>query len=219
MKILVISDTHQKIGRVFDIWPKLKNIDLIAHAGDHYADAMRIGETLGVPVISVAGNCDSGRGCVCEGEAGDGYYYASYGDYGIIETEYGRILLTHGHKQHVSYDLSSLGYLALENDCCMAIFGHTHCGLNVIEDDVRFLNPGSLTQPRDGSGGSYAIVRTSEDRLDASIVYYNTVMGASAGGSGVEGHGGHGGASSNEKAKSSDSDGLLKSLLNYCDRF
>ena len=65
---------------------------------------------------------------------------------------------------------------------------------------IRFINPGSLTQPRDGSGGSYAIVRTSQEGLEASIVYYNTVMGTS----------------SDRKQNSS---GFLRNLLNYCDRF
>lgn len=39
MKILAISDTHGKLNKVRDIWPKLTDIDMILHAGDFIADA------------------------------------------------------------------------------------------------------------------------------------------------------------------------------------
>ena len=180
MKILVIGDTHGKLNRVRDIWPKLRGIDLIAHVGDHYSDAQRLAEELRVPVCAVRGNCDS-----------------TGPDHEIIETEYGRIYVTHGHKEHVNYDLTTLKYRAMEADCRAVFFGHTHVGLYTEDDGIYFLNPGSLTQPRDESSGSYAIVRTAEESFDASIVYYATVMGG----------------------KSSPSGGFIRSILNYSDRF
>ena len=179
MKILVIGDTHGKLNRVRDIWPKLRDIDLIAHTGDHYSDAMRLEQELHVPVIAVGGNCDS------SGPAKE-----------IIETEFGRILLTHGHRDNVKWDMNTLKYRAMENDCRAVFFGHTHQSLNIEEDGIYYLNPGSLSLPRDGSSGSYAIVRTAEDRFDASIVYYSTIMGT----------------------KKPPAGGLLKSILNYSDR-
>lgn len=180
MKILVIGDTHGKLNKVRDIWPKLRDIDLIAHTGDHYSDAQRLAAELHVPVAAVGGNCDS------SGPAKE-----------IIETEYGKILLTHGHRDNVKWDLNTLRYRAMEEACAAVFFGHTHESLNVDADGIRFINPGSLTFPRDGSGGTYAIVRTTEDSFDASIVYYSTVMGG----------------------KKPPAGGMLKSLLNYSDRF
>ena len=180
MKILVIGDTHGKLNRVRDIWPKLKDIDLIAHTGDHYSDAQRLGEEFHVPVIAARGNCDS-----------------TGPDQQIIETEYGKILLVHGHREHVNYDLSALKYRALEAGCRAVFFGHTHRSLITEDDGIHFVNPGSLTQPRDESSGSYAIVRTADESFDASIVYYATVMGG----------------------KSSPSGGFIRSILNYSDRF
>ena len=180
MKILVIGDTHGKLNKLRDVWPKLTAIDLIAHTGDHYSDALRIESEFGVPVIAVGGNCD-GSGPESQ----------------IIETEYGNILLTHGHREGVKYDdLLGLYYRALEEDCRAVFFGHTHCSLISEMDGVHFVNPGSLTLPRDNKNGSYAIVRTAEDSFDASIVYYDTVMGS----------------------KSSPS-GFIRSILNYSDRF
>lgn len=182
MKILVISDTHGKLNKVRDIFPKLKNIDLIAHAGDHYQDAEKLSKEFGIPFVAVKGNCD-------------GSY--SDNDFEIISTEYGKLLLTHGHMQNVNSHLSTLMYKALENDCKAAIFGHTHRALTDEAGGIRLINPGSLTKPRDGSDGSYAIVRTSPDSLDASIVYYSTIMG------------------SGRKTQA----GYIRNLLNYSDRF
>ena len=180
MKIFCIGDTHGKLNKVRDIWPKLKDIDLIAHTGDHYQDAAALASELCVPVIAVAGNCDS------SGPSSE-----------IIETEYGRILLTHGHRDHVKYDLQRLKYRALEAECRAVIFGHTHQSLIVEDDGIYFVNPGSLPLPRDEKNGSYAIVRTAENRFDASIVYYSTIMG-------------------NHKPSV---DRRLKAMLNYSDRF
>ena len=181
MKILVIGDTHGKLNKVRDIFTKLKNIDLIVHTGDHYSDAAKLSKEYHIPAIAVKGNCDGGGS----------------EDFSIIETEYGKLLLTHGHTEQVDYKLTSLMYKALENDCKAAVFGHTHKGLIDEAGGVKFINPGSLTQPRDGSSGSYAIIRTTEDSLDASIVYYSTIMGP---------------------AKKPQA-GYIRGMLNYSDRF
>ncbi len=185
MKILLIGDTHGKLDRVRDIYGKLRDIDLIAHTGDHYEDGMQLGRDFNVPVVAVKGNCDGSR---------------SKDDFEIIETEAGKIFMTHGHAYNVGYDLTNLMYKAMEENCKAVFFGHTHrCMVNE-SGGIRFVNPGSLTQPRDGSGGSYAIVRTSEDGIEASIVYYDTVMGTS-------------------RSIKKNSSGYLRNLLNYCDRF
>lgn len=182
MKILVIGDTHGKLNKVRDIFPKLKNIDLIVHTGDHYSDAEKLSAEFHIPAAAVKGNCDGSH---------------SSDDFEIIETEYGNLLLTHGHMEQVDYKLTSLMYKAMEHDCKAVIYGHTHKALIDEANGIRFINPGSLTQPRDGSDGSYAVIRTSEDSLDASIVYYSTVMG---------------------RAKKPQA-GYIRSLLNYSDRF
>ena len=182
MKILAISDTHGKLNKVRDIWPKLTDIDMILHAGDFIADTEKLQAELGVPVIGVKGNCDGG--------------YSS-SDFRVSPVECGNILLTHGHMENVSYQLNGLMYKAMENDCSAVVFGHTHKAMTDESNGIRFINPGSLTQPRDGSDGSYAIIRTSADSFDASIVYYSTIMG-------------------NKKPPQS---GFLRNLMIYCDRF
>ncbi len=182
MKILVIGDTHGKLNKVRDIWSKLRDIDLIIHTGDYMRDGLDLSDEFHVPVVCVKGNCDGSM---------------SSSDFEIVETECGNILVTHGHMQHVDYDLQNLLYKASEEDCIAAVFGHTHCALIEEYDGIRFVNPGSLSLPRDGSGGTYAIIRTSEDSLEASIVYYNTVMGGG----------------------SKPRTGYIRSLIQYSDRF
>lgn len=183
MKILVLGDTHGKLDKVRDIFPKLKDIDLIAHTGDYIRDAKSIEKEFHKPVVCVSGNCDR---------------INSPKEIEIIRTEYGRILLTHGHLYNVKYDMTSLMYKAMEENCKAVFFGHTHRCMIDETNGIRFINPGSLTIPRDGSGGSYAIVRTYPDSIESSIVYYDTVM-------------------KNETiAKKS---GRIRRLLNYSDRF
>ena len=60
MKILAISDTHGKLDKVRDIWPKLTDIDMIIHAGDFIRDGKALFKELKVPVVTVKGNCDNG---------------------------------------------------------------------------------------------------------------------------------------------------------------
>ena len=102
MKILVIGDTHGQLNKIREIFPKLTNLDLIAHTGDHLEDGRALEREFGIPVVAVKGNCD-------------GSYSAD--DFEIIETDYGRILLTHGHMQHVNYRLDNLYYKAMEENC------------------------------------------------------------------------------------------------------
>lgn len=182
MKILAIGDTHGKLNKLRDVFPKLKEIDLIIHTGDYYGDRTSIEKEFGIPVIAVQGNCD---GCNKE-------------NFEIISTEFGNIFLTHGHIENVKYQLNTLIYKALENNCKAAVFGHTHRALIDEANGIKLVNPGSLTLPRDGSDGSYAIIRTSENSLDASIVYYSTIMGM---------------------GRSGSKSGFIRNLLNYSDRF
>lgn len=149
MRILVISDTHGKLAGFWDIFKKLKREnapDVIVHCGDYYRDSEEIRRRTGVPVFAVKGNCDRDF---------------SENGYMIFETEAGSFLITHGHLQNVKYSMQNLYYKTLEENCAGAFFGHTHRKAYLNMDGVHLVNPGSLSQPRDGSRGSFAIVETS----------------------------------------------------------
>lgn len=156
MKFLVLSDTHGRIEAAEQLFERLTGIDQILHLGDLTTDARRLSADLGIEVISVPGNMDGSF---------------SKKDYKVLETEWGRILLVHGHMHQAKSGLLGLQYQAEELSCRAVFFGHTHTPLWLREDGMCFLNPGSLSQPRGGNQGSYAIVHTSAGELEASVLY------------------------------------------------
>lgn len=196
MRILVISDTHGSCDRVYEVYKKLVSeapVDIIVHCGDYASDAMEIQARLGIHVAWVKGNCD---GCFSDDS------------WSILETEYGNFLITHGHIENVNFSQQNLYYKALENDCTGAFYGHTHRGTYTQVEDIYLMNPGSLTKPRDGSGGTFGLMVTTEDSVWGKIYHYEDFMAC-------------GGCPGNkqEKKKTKVQGGKLRSMLNYSDRF
>jgi putative phosphoesterase len=154
--MFVISDTHGKTDKALDAYGRLSSVDLIIHLGDVEKDARKISYATGKTVVSVRGNND---------------FLARQEDFKILKTEFGNILLSHGHIFNVKYDLQRLLYKTLELECRAAFFGHTHIPLFIETDGIYLLNPGSLTYPSDGTSGSYAVATTSSSEFAACIVY------------------------------------------------
>jgi len=156
MKLYVLSDTHGNIDKALEVYQKLHSLDFVIHLGDTLTDAEKISRAIGRPVISVRGNND---------------FSPRTEDFRILETEYGNLLLAHGHTFGVKSGLQNLLYKALELDCKAALFGHTHKPVFTECEGVYLLNPGSLTIPMDGTSGSYAIVNTTKNEFTASICF------------------------------------------------
>lgn len=187
MKFLVLSDTHGKTENVEAIYHSLNGIDAVIHLGDYEKDADEIAKKLGCDVISVRGNMDGGF---------------TENEFKLLDTEYGKLLLTHGHMQHVKGSLQSLIYFAEEHECKAALFGHTHRALNEDLNGLHLLNPGSLSLPADDTRGSYAVLTTSKDSFVAEIFRF----------SGTE-------KKDCAKAKPKVKGGFIRNLLNNSDRF
>ncbi len=184
MKIFVTSDTHGHIDKVEEVWEKLTGVDFVIHLGDYQKDALRLERMLKTEVVSVKGNMDGS--------------YSSE-DFKILETEFGNLLLAHGHMQNVKLSPLNLVYLAQEQKCKAALFGHTHRAFYEESHGIFLVNPGSLSLPRDGSEGSYAIINTSADSFDCAIVYYHS--------------------GNLPQRASRPGEGRLRRMLNYSDRF
>lgn len=182
MKIFVISDTHGKLDKVMEVWDRLTNVDLVIHLGDYEKDARYLEKVFETEVISVKGNMD-------------GSY--SDDDYKILETEYGKLLLTHGHMENVKMSPLNLIYKAQELNCKVALFGHTHQAVYEEVNGIYLVNPGSLSLPRDGSSGSYAVINTEPEDFHCAIVYYSSLS----------------------QKKKPPQRGRLSTMLNYSDRF
>ena len=106
----------------------------------------------------------------------------------------------------VNFSLQKLYYTALDNNCIGVLFGHTHRSSYVETGDVYMMNPGSLSQPRDGSGGTFGFLETFEDSVFGKIYRYEDFMA-------------QGNNSNGNKPKPKVTGGKLRSMLNYSDRF
>lgn len=215
MRILVLSDTHGDISRACQVYHRLQKqgqVDLIIHCGDYYKDAIHMSERLGASIVWVKGNTDGSF---------------SENDYAIVDTECGSLLVTHGHMENVDFSQQNLYYKALEHDCCAAVFGHTHRAVSAEAGGIHLFNPGSLTKPRDGSGGTFGLIYTGPDYFRGQICRYDDFIRQSVeGGNGSDGGGsndsnGSGGGSNGSSggSKPKVQGGYLRGLLNYSDRF
>ena len=157
MKFFVISDTHGKIDSAVSIYKSLSDIDAVIHLGDSEKDARALSVLLDTEIISVKGNIDGNN--------------HKEDNVRLLETSCGRLLLTHGHQLNVKSSLTNLLYLAEEQNCTAALFGHTHLPMNETIDGILLLNPGSLSKPAGGMQGSYSLLTVSSDGPKASLHY------------------------------------------------
>ncbi len=153
---------------------------MILHLGDNWSDGKRMRDQLNVPLIGLKGNMDGSF-------FSDGYH--------ILETDFGRIYLAHGHMENVKQSYENIIYKAESLGCRAAFFGHTHIPLFREAEGFYLLNPGSLSLPAGGRKGSYAVATVTKDSIDASILYEDI-----------------------PQQKKTES-GFIKSILNDSDRF
>lgn len=137
LRILVMSDSHGRNENVElaieQVREEIGEFQMLIHLGD-VGDAREIESLAGVPCYIVRGNTD---------------YDARLLNTNVIEAGGHRIFATHGHLYQVDMRLDLLRFAALENDCDIAMYGHTHVPyLEEDPDDITILNPGSISKPR-----------------------------------------------------------------------
>jgi putative phosphoesterase len=148
MRALVISDTHGDINRALTAHALSEPVDVIIHLGDGCADADLLCDALGVPVITVAGNCD-----LCAHAPRER----------VWECEGKRILLTHGDAYTVKSDLIRLRQRAEEIGVDAVLFGHTHQAVLENQSGLLLVNPGTLSNY--GLRRSYAVLNLLPDGI------------------------------------------------------
>jgi putative phosphoesterase len=153
MRIAVISDTHRNLYALNQVSKMIQDTDMIIHLGDNTDDVEVIKKNYKGKVISVRGNCDFSAFIPVER---------------IEEIEGKKLFLTHGHKYDVKYSLLRLKYRAKELGADIVLFGHTHQTLELFEDGIWFINPGSAALPRD-SFQSIAILELEENKVQVSL--------------------------------------------------
>lgn len=137
LRILIMSDSHGRNENVelaiAQVREEIGEFQMLIHLGD-VGDAREIESLAGVPCYIVRGNTD---------------YDAKLLNANVIEAGGHRIFTTHGHLYQVDMRLDLLRFAALENDCDIAMYGHTHVPyLEEDPEDVTILNPGSISKPR-----------------------------------------------------------------------
>lgn len=157
MRIVVISDSHKRTGvidKILSSEPKAMHVFFL---GDNISDIEDFEFLYPQKRFhSVAGNCD---------------YLSTVQSVGIEIVENKKILYTHGHTYGVKYGTEKLLEAAKLNGYDIALYGHTHISKILYEDGVYIVNPGSCSQPRDGSRPSYAVIDIVEQGIMPIIKY------------------------------------------------
>lgn len=146
MKLLVMSDTHKDKSAMEEVIRLYaEKVDGIIHCGDSELEASYFEDK---PVSVVKGNCD---------------YDLGFSEEKIISIEDHIILIVHGHLHQVKTTLMSLYYRAQEVGAKIVCFGHSHLLGAEFQNDILFVNPGSLHKPRGRKEKSYAIIEEQSD--------------------------------------------------------
>ncbi len=142
MRLLVVSDTHGRGRRLWDVLSMHKQADWLLFLGDGVRDVE---------------NCiDEFPHVTCRMVRGNNDWNAMSQDAPLIHDEViagKRILMMHGHIQQVKYGEEKALNAAQLFDADILLYGHTHQPVNRYLDGLYVLNPGSL-----GYDGTYGII-------------------------------------------------------------
>ncbi|RJX24695.1 MAG: YfcE family phosphodiesterase [Acholeplasma sp.] len=126
MKLLITSDVHGRESELIEIIQRHPEVNYHLNAGDMALDPKRYERH---HIISVKGNNDFGIDLPYER---------------ILDLEEKKILLVHGHLEHVKFGLERLKLKAKLLQADIVIFGHTHERYLMVEEHILFINPGAL---------------------------------------------------------------------------
>ena len=81
-------------------------------------------------------------------------------------------MLTHGHKQRVSYGLMYLDYFGRQEEADAVLFGHTHRPCLEYSGTMAMFNPGSISRPRSTYEPTFGImnVKNGDIKFSAYII-------------------------------------------------
>ncbi len=154
MKIYVLSDSHNSFG--FSAFlPIAQNADMVIHLGDGLRDINDLKSVLSCPFYFVTGNCDFSN------------VYEQ-----IITVENHKIFITHGDNYDVKYSLSRLKQKAQKEGADIVLYGHTHIPDITFQDNIWFINPGSLTRPREDKKPTYCILTLSGGKIYPQLIEF-----------------------------------------------
>lgn len=136
-KILVVSDSHGSEWKLNAAIRAVPDAKIVFHLGDGEYEARLAAQKYGTKFFHlVQGNCDWGSELPTS----------------IIDIVEGkRIYACHGHTLLVKYGMSALVAEAKEQNCSVALYGHTHNPVTDYVDGILLFNPGSIKQGNFGT--------------------------------------------------------------------
>lgn len=156
MKIGIISDSHYNLKAIDNAICLAGEMDYWFHAGDSIDDAAYLESVTKKPVFKVVGNID----------------WCSPGPKEVLTEIAGkRIYMTHGHLFGVKMGLDTLSERAEQVMADVIIYGHSHVGLQKQIGDKLFLNPGSVTEPRDNLAPSFMIMQIENGEINVQRIF------------------------------------------------
>ena len=140
MKILVVSDNHRDESILEELLNIYDDIDLWLHCGDsEFSQTHALWDTY----KTVRGNMD---------------FEASFPESRTERLGDTTVVVLHGHKHQVKRTLDLMEQEAHKNNAEIVFYGHSHVAKVDKKNDISFINPGSISQPRgELRVGSYAI--------------------------------------------------------------
>ncbi len=161
MRIAIISDTHlrQDTTKLNALLVRLKEVDLILHAGDYTDDG----------VVEVLQN--TGKFCGVWGNVDASSIQSWLNEKTILTLGSYRLGLFHGHGKGKS--TPERAYAAFAYDKVdIIVFGHSHQPSISVKNKILMLNPGSPTNKRTQRWFSYIILDLLESSIEAKLVFY-----------------------------------------------
>lgn len=152
MRILVVSDVHGRVDRLYEAIEQQPTARDVIFLGDGLRQAEDAQERYPDRTFYlVPGNCDFGSTLIP-----------------VRQETFGgkRFYFTHGHRHDVKYTLYRLEMAAREAGADIALFGHTHVPCEEYVDGLYLFNPGSL-----GYEGTYGYVDIVGGGIRTAVVH------------------------------------------------
>ncbi|EYE87831.1 ser/threonine protein phosphatase [Fervidicella metallireducens AeB] len=155
MRIAVVSDSHGNLLMLEKALSMCGAVDMIIHLGDYYKDILKVSSNYKGQIEYVLGNNDYGN---------------DVGYEKIITVNGKRIFMTHGHRYGVYNGLDSLYFKALELKADVILYGHSHIQRKDETPNMIFLNPGSVSLPRDHAPGCAVIEISDKGNIEVKLI-------------------------------------------------
>ena len=152
----VMSDSHYDLDAIDNAVCMAPDVDCWFHAGDSIADTEYLAKVSGKKVYKVPGNVD---------------WHSTAAPEITVDMAGVRIFMTHGHRYQVKWSLDKLAQKAASIGADLVIYGHSHVGAQDEIGGILFVNPGSVSEPRDGLLPSFMKIKITNGKITVKRIF------------------------------------------------